>query len=157
PNVEHAGAVLRARRDDPGPAGFGPINPAWPQRAPKVGKEYGPRWKKERFPWYAEDFDWTYFNTAPADQQVEGYLRGDEKLVFQNLHPTAQVLEASLPSLRIRAFIKDVKQRFREVPMSLDTLFADLDEGKLFLTWRGLDAIETDDKKDVLWALVASE
>ena len=41
--------------------------------------------------------------------------------------------------------MKDDKQRFREVPMSLDTLFADLDEGKLYLTWRGLDAIETDD------------
>ena len=157
PNVEHAGAVIRARRDAPVPAGFGPLNPAWPQRAPKVGKEYGPRWKKERSPYYAEDFDWTYFNAAPADQQLDGYLRGDERLVFQNLHPSEQVFETALPSLRIRAFVKDVKQRFREVPMSLDTLFADLDEGKLYLTWRGLDAIETDDKKDVQWALVASE
>jgi uncharacterized protein YjbI with pentapeptide repeats len=157
PNVEHAGAVIRGRRDDPGPAGFGPQNPAWPQRAPKVGKEYGARWKKERSPWYAEDFDWTYFNAAPADQQIDGYLRGDERVVFQNLHPTAQVFETALPGLRIRAFVEDDKGRFREVPMVLDTLFADLDEGRLYLTWRGLDAIETDDKKDVLWALVASE
>jgi uncharacterized protein YjbI with pentapeptide repeats len=157
PNVEHAGAVLRARRDDPGPAGFGPWNPAWPERAPKIGKEYGPRWKKERSPYYAEDFDWSYFNAAPADQQLPGYLRGDERLVFQNLHPTAQVLEAELPGLRLRAFVKDHKQRFREVPLGLDTLFADLDEGRLYLTWRGLDAIETDDMKDVLWAILASE
>ena len=157
PNVEHAGVVIRSRRDEPGPAGFGPLNPAWPQRAPKVGKDYGPRWKKERSPYYAEDFDWTYFNAAPADQQLDGYLRGDERLVFQNLHPTEQVFETRLPGLRVRAFIKDDKPRFREVPMSLDTLFVDLDEGKLYLTWRGLDAIETDDKKDVLWALVASE
>ncbi len=157
PNVEHAGAVIRSRRDAPGPAGFGPLNPAWPPRAGKIGKEYGAKWKKERSPWYAEDFDWTYFNAAPADQQLEGYLRGDERLVFQNLHPTEQVFEARLPGLRIRAFVKDAKGRFREVAMSLDTLFADLDEGKLYLTWRGLDAIETDDMKDVLWALVASE
>lgn len=157
PNVEHAGVVLQNRRDEPGPAGFGPLNPAWPQRALRIGKEYGPRWKKERAPYYAEDFDWTYFNAAPADQQLDGYLRGDERLVFQNLHPTEQVFETRLPGLRVRAFIKDVKRRFREVPMSLDTLFVDLDQGKLYLTWRGLDAIETDDKKDVLWALVASE
>ncbi len=157
PNVEHAGNVVRARRDDHGPAGFGPHNPAWPQRAPKVGKEYGPRWKKERSPYYSEDFDWTYFNAAPADQQLDGYLRGDERVVFQNLHPTEQVFETALPGLRIRAFVKDDKARFREVTMRLDTLFADLDEGRLYLTWRGLDAIETDDRKDVLWALVASE
>jgi uncharacterized protein YjbI with pentapeptide repeats len=157
PNVEHAGVVIRHRRDDPGPAGFGPINPAWPERAPKVGKDYGARWKKERFPYYATDFDWTYFNAAPPDQQLPGYLRGDEPVVFQNLHPTAPVFEARLPGLRIRAFLQDDKQRFREVPMRLDTLFADLDEGKVYLTWRGLDAIETDDKKDILWALVASE
>lgn len=157
PNVEHAGDVIRGRRDDPGPAGFGPINPAWPQRAPKVGKAYGARWKKKRAPYYAEDFDWTYFNAAPKDQQLDGYLRGDERIVFQNLHPTAPVFETALPGLRIRAFVKDDKARFREVTMNLDTLFADLDAGKLYLTWRGLDEIETDDKKDVLWALVASE
>jgi uncharacterized protein YjbI with pentapeptide repeats len=157
PNVEHAGRVLRARRDDPGPAGFAPYNPAWPQRAGKVGKEYGRRWQKERAPYYAEDFDWTYFNAAPPDQQLDGYLRGDEALLFQNLHPTEQVLEARLPGLRIRLFVTDVKRRFREVAMSLDTLFADLDEGKLYLTWRGLDDIETDDLKDVETALVASE
>ncbi len=157
PNVEHAGVIIRNRRDTPGPAGFGPLNPAWPQRAPKIGKEYGARWKKERSPYYAEDFDWTYFNSAPEDQQLKGYLHGDERVVFQNLHPTEQVFETSLPGIRIRAFVKDDKGRFREVAMRLDTLFADLDEGRLYLTWRGVEAIEADDKKDILWGLVASE
>ncbi len=157
PNVEHAGKVIRGRRDDPGPAGFGPVNPAWPDRAAKIGKEYGPRWKKERAPYYAEDFDWAYFNAAPPDQQLDGYLRGDEPILFQNMHPAAQLLEARLPGIRIRAFVKDDKQRFREVGMSLDTLFADLEEERLYLTWRGLDAIGTDDMKDVKTVLVASE
>jgi uncharacterized protein YjbI with pentapeptide repeats len=157
PSVEHAGRVIRGRRDDPGPAGFGPINPAWPGRAQKLGKEYGPRWRRERRPFYAEDFDFTYFNAAPADQQLDGYMRGDEALLFQNLHPTEQVLETRLPGLRVRAFVKDDRQRFREVGMSLDTLFADLEEGRLYLTWRGLDATLTDDMKDVKTVLVASE
>ncbi|MFT3768000.1 MAG: DUF2169 domain-containing protein [Minicystis sp.] len=157
PNVEHAGHVIRARRDDPGPAGFGPLNPAWPERAEKLGKEYGPRYRKERWPYFAEDFDWSFFNAAPKDQQIDGYLRGDEALLFQNLHPAAPVLEARLPGLRIRAFVNDVKRRFREVPMSLDTLFADLDEGKLYLTWRGLDAVESDDLLDVTTLLIGSE
>lgn len=157
PNVEHAGAVIRSRRDDPGPAGFGPLNPLWPERRKKLGKQYGRGWRWGRWPYYAEDFDWGYFNAAPPDQQLDGYLRGDEALLFQNLHPAAPVFEARLPGLRIRAFVKDVQLRFREVAMSLDTLFADLDEGKLYLTWRGLDAIETDDMRDVDTLLLASE
>lgn len=157
PSVEHPGRVIRARRDDPGPAGYGPINPAWPDRAGKIGEEYGPRWRKERYPYYAEDFDWGYFNSAPPDQHIEGGLRGDETLLFQNMHPAEEVFETRLPGLRIRAFVKDGKGRFREAAMSLDTLFADLDAERLYLTWRGLDAIEADDMKDVQTVLVASE
>lgn len=157
PNVEHAGKVIQKRKDDPGPAGFGPLNPAWPQRSAKLGKEYGPRWRKERSPWYAEDLDWSHFDAAPADQQIEGLLRGDEVVSFQNLHPDQPVFETRLPGLRIRAFVKDARRRFREVAMGLDTLFVDLDAGRLYLTWRGLDPIETDDMKDVETVLVASE
>lgn len=157
PNVEHAGAVIRSRKDEPAPAGLGPLNPSWPQRSAKLGKEYGKSYRDERAPYYAADFDWTYFNAAPPDQQIEGYLRGDEELTFQNLHPTAQVFSTRLPGLRVRAFVKDDAGRFREVRMNLDTVFADLDQGKLWLVWRGLDAIKTDDKKDVQTALVASE
>jgi uncharacterized protein YjbI with pentapeptide repeats len=157
PSVEHAGRVIRGRRDDPGPAGFGPLNPAWPDRAAKIGKEYGARWRKERAPYYAEDFSFSYFNAAPTDQQIDGYLRGDEPILFQNMHPKAQLLETRLPGLRIRAFVKDAEGRFREAAMSLDTLFADLEEERLYLTWRGLDAIGTDDMADVKTVLVASE
>ena len=157
PNIEHAGAIIRSRKDEPAPAGFGPLNPTWPQRTSKLGKEYGKSYRVERAPYYAADFDWTYFNAAPPDQQLEGYLRGDEEVTFQNLHPTAQLFSTRLPGLRIRAFVKDDAGRFREVRMNLDTLFADLDQGKLWLVWRGLDAIKTDDKKDVQTALVASE
>jgi uncharacterized protein YjbI with pentapeptide repeats len=156
PNVEHPDAFVRSRRDLPVPAGFGPINPAWPQRSSKMGKEYGPLYALRRAPYYAEDFSFSYFNAAPADQQIP-YLRGDEEVRFENLHPTSPVFAARLPGLRIRAFVKDVEGRFREVAMQLDTLFADLEEEKLFLTWRGLDPVKEDDLSDVATVLVASE
>src|SRR5947209_7433938 len=44
PNVEHAGELVRSRKDKIAPAGFGPYNPAWPQRSGKVGKDYGKAW-----------------------------------------------------------------------------------------------------------------
>ena len=157
PTVELAEEPIRGRGAEPAPAGFGPLNPAWPQRAGKLGKEYGRRWRAERAPFYAEDFDWSYFNAAPADQQLEGYLRGDEELGFTNLHPAAPSFQVALPALRMRAFVKDVHHRVREVRMVLDTLFANLDDETLALTWRGLVRVTDPDLVDVARVVVASE
>lgn len=144
PNVEHPDDRLRTRADRPKPAGFGPLSPHRPDRREKVGKKYGASYRKERAPYYAEDFDWTYFNAAPPDQWLP-YLRGDEELLFQNLHPEVEIFRSRLPGLRIRAFVSDAAGGFKEVPMQLDTLFADLDKEALFLTWRGLVEIQDED------------
>jgi uncharacterized protein YjbI with pentapeptide repeats len=157
PTVESPGALVRSRNDRPEPAGFGPISSYWPQRSGKVGRAYGGSYRKERAPFYAEDFDWSYFNAAPPDQQLEGYLRGDEEMSFENLHPTVPRFSVRLPALRIRAFVKDDEQRFREVRMVLDTLFADTDDGRLFLTWRGLTPVREEDFRDIETLLIASE
>jgi uncharacterized protein YjbI with pentapeptide repeats len=157
PNLEHPGDPVRGREDRLKPVSFGPLNPAWPQRSPKVGKEYGKAYREQRAPFYAEDFDWTYFNAAPQDQQLPGYLRGDEEIGFVNLHPDAPVWSTRLPGLRLRAFVIDVEERFREVKLVLDTLLADLDQGTLVLTWRGLDKVKEDDLTDVRTVLVVSE
>lgn len=157
PNVEYPSAAVRSRSDRHPAASYGAISPYWSARSSLVGKEYGAAWRKKRMPHYAEDFDFRYFFSAPADQRLARYLRGDEEVTFQNLHPSAQVLSVHLPGLRVRVFVKGKDARFREVQMSLDTLFADLDAGKLYLTWRGLDAVDEDDLSDVATMLVASE
>jgi uncharacterized protein YjbI with pentapeptide repeats len=157
PNVEYAGARVYSKSDRPEPAGFGPLNPAWPQRSGKVGSQYGARWKEERAPFYAEDFDWSYFNAAPSDQQLPGYLRGDEEISFLNLHPAAPNVSARLPGLRVRAFAKTTDGVVREARMNLDTLLAELDKEKLVLTWRGLVPVAQDDLGDVRTVLIASE
>ncbi|HTN84737.1 MAG TPA: DUF2169 domain-containing protein [Sorangium sp.] len=155
PNVEAADDLLLSRSDRPAPAGFGPVSPNRPDRRAKVGKNYGKAYREKRAPYYADDLDWTYFNAARPDQQLP-YLRGDEELLFQNLHPGAEVFRSRLPGLRIRAFANDAERGFREVPMHLDTLLADLDKEALFLTWRGLTEV-TDDDLSRVTTLVASE
>lgn len=157
PTVEAPDDRLEARSQTPEPASFGPLNPAWAQRAGKVGKDYGKRWLAERAPAYAADFDWSHFSAAPSDQQLSGYLRGDEDVTLQGLHPAARSFTRRLPGLRVRVFVKDVEERFREVPMSLDTLYVDAGEGTMTLTWRGLDAVREQDLTDVAHVLVASE
>lgn len=161
PIVEDPRALIRSRGDKPDPAGFGPIARDWPLRKNKLGKAYGPTWKKTRAPYFAEDFDWSFFNAAPPDQQIEGYLRGDEELIFQNLHPAIPVYACKLPGVKPRVFVRDMASpegplRTREVPLALDTLFADLIRGTVTLTWRGLVPVASDDLFEVRTALVTS-
>src|SRR5207247_9456995 len=88
------------------PAGFGPIPGTWPQRAEKVGA-IDASYMKERWTWYPRDLEWGYFNAAPADQQVDGYLRGDETLLAEGLHPTSPY-RRKLPAVRVRCFINQL-------------------------------------------------
>ncbi|MBK6516600.1 MAG: DUF2169 domain-containing protein [Polyangiaceae bacterium] len=157
PTVEIPGAPVRSRSGSYVPATFGPVNPNWPERASLVGQEYGSDWRKRRAPFYADDFDWRHFFSAPADQRLQGYLQGDERVTLENLHPAAREVSFSLPNVRVRVFAKGTDGRFREVGMSLDTLYVDTDDGKVYLTWRGLDAVAEDDLSDVATLLIASE
>tara|TARA_R110002072_G_scaffold36834_1_gene108121 strand:+ start:4995 stop:8228 length:3234 start_codon:yes stop_codon:yes gene_type:complete len=139
------------------PAGFGPISPNWPQRVNKRGKKYGKKWRATRYPFFSEDFDWTYFNTAPEDQRLEKDPQGDEVIRFHNLHPEHPTWTAKLPSLRIRALVKTDEDLVHDLKMRLDTLYADLDQGRLYLTWRGHAPVREIDLADVAVVLIASE
>ena len=157
PNVEAPAAPIKSPSDRPEPAGFGPINPAWPQRAGTMGKKYDAASYAKRAPFYAEDFDWTHFLAAPRDQWLEEYLRGDEEIVLQHIHPGVPRFSTRLPGLRIRAFSIDRAKRVCEARMNLDTLFVDAEKGTLVLTWRGHVPCTEIDRSDMEAVLVASE
>lgn len=157
PNLEYPHEPIKNFSDRPAPAGFGPISPLWSHRTNKLGTVYGQAWKDKRAPFYAEDFDWSFFSSAPQDQQLPGYLRGDEEFSFQNLHASQPTLRSRLPGIRIRAFVNDDQKRFREIPMSLDTLLADLDRNVLELSFRGVTDAREHDLEDIRTLLVVSE
>lgn len=152
PNTESPTQPIRRRGDQPAPAGFGPIAAAWATRRSKVGSYKG-NWLKEHWPWFPDDFDWSYFNAAPENQQVEGYLRGDEELEFQNLHPQCSTYRSRLPGLRTRAFVQiempDAPPEFREVKLNLDTLWIDMEAEKFVLVWGGLTSVRSLKFKEV--------
>ena len=77
PNIEDPLDPIESRRSSPGPAGFGPLGRMWQMRLAKMGTYKG-KYLETRWPWFPEDIDWTHFNAAPEDMQLEGYLRGDE-------------------------------------------------------------------------------
>lgn len=156
PNVETPREPITSRVKSYTPAGFAPQNPAWGFRATKVGSLYGASYRP-RAPYLPEDFDWTHFNAAPADQHLGSTLRGNEEVVLHNLHPEHATLSTRLPGLRVRCFVHDVAKVFREVTLMLDTLLIDGDAGELLLTWRGRTLVADDELEDVTSVLVVAE
>ena len=69
------------------PLGYGPVAAAWPSRRDLLGK-HAEEWSHTD--WYSEsiggDVKFSYFNCAPADQQLDEVRAGAE-LVLENLQP----------------------------------------------------------------------
>lgn len=158
PRIESSHAPIKARTDTPQPAGFGPINPNWLPRQSKVGT-YGGNYVKERWPGFPIDFDWSFFNAAPDDQQVP-FLDGNEPLVLENLRPDAPRLRSRLPNWRVRCVIQQLEGtqvHLREVPLVIDTLVVDADQATLALTWRGVVEVLDAEMDDILEIFVMAE
>lgn len=162
PPIENPACLIRGRRDRPEPAGYGPLAAMWETRAEKLGTYKGD-YLKTRWPWFPNDFDWGYFNVAPEDMQVQGYLRGDEKLCFENLHSKHPKYESQLPALRLRCFVnrragtQSREMRFDEVKMNLDTLWVDMEAEKLVLIWRGWTEVASETFEEIQDIFIMSE
>ncbi|MFQ5773108.1 MAG: DUF2169 domain-containing protein [Kiloniellaceae bacterium] len=159
PNIADPNQAIGTPGQASRPAGFGPLGRMWPQRRANMGT-YDEKWQNERWPWYPADFDWGHFNAAPADQQVEGYLRGDEALLFENLHPEHPEYRSRLPGLRVRCFLHEQyegRRLVRDVPMKLDTLWADMGAEEVVLVWRGLATVRSQDIDELEHLMVVTE
>lgn len=162
PNIENIQHRINSPADHPEPAGFGPLGKMWHERFSKMGTYKG-AWLKERWPWFPKDFDWRHFNAAPPDMQVEGYLKGDEELFFENLHPAHSHYRSQLPGIRVRLFVNELKKnilnetQFKEVTMNLDTLWVDMEAEKLVLLWRGITSVQSEDYEEIQHVFIVSE
>lgn len=136
PNVERPDQLLRAPGDRVAPAGLLPVAADWQPRAALRGTCRG-SYLRDRWPWLPADQEWRWFNAAPADQQLDGWLRGDEELAFENLHRERADLRVRLPGERARCFATFADGAFREVELRADTLFADLENDRVVVVWRG--------------------
>jgi len=139
PNLEIEKSPILERSANVPPAGFAPIPADWSIRREKLGT-YDSAWLKERWPWFPNDIDPTYFNAAPANQWFDGYLSGDEEIEITNMHPAHAVYRNRLPGAIGRCFVMKRhhdEKVFLEVPLHLDTLAIDMSLEKLHLVWRG--------------------
>ena len=95
PNVEYPNQLINSWKDRPEPAGLNAIDCAWSPRRELAGT-YDDKWRKSRFPLWAEDFDSRYGNCAPRDQQIQGFLRGGETISLINLSPRTYLSDISI-------------------------------------------------------------
>lgn len=144
PNIENCDHYISSPNQRIDPAGFGPLRDGWGDRA-KLSGTYGADWLKNNWPHLPPDFDWGYYNGAPRDQQVKGYFRGDETLLFENMHAEHAQYSSALPGLRPRLFMEE-GESFQEVSLNLDTMWIDMDTEKLVLVWRGLAGVPSSEE-----------
>lgn len=126
-------------------AGFGAIAGHWPQRARYAGT-YDAKWQRERAPLWPEDYDTRFVQSAPDDQQVEGFLQGGELCTLRNLSQ-AGTLRFALPACRVRVIAQFADGEIDRDAV-LHTVFIEPDENRLTLVWGC--AIECHDREHLL-------
>lgn len=133
PNVEDPKSLISHWKHHPRPAGFGPIAGHWSPRVELAGT-YDEKWEKDRLPLLPEDFDDRFYQCAPDDQQVPGFLKGGEPVELYNLTPGG-FLRFQLPreTLGFRTTFSDNDiQVHRAV---LHTVILEPDVPRFFVVW----------------------
>ncbi|HCT3785897.1 TPA: DUF2169 domain-containing protein [Proteus mirabilis] len=102
----------------------------------KYAGTFDEKWRNETAPFLPRDFDERYFQSAPADQQID-FPIGNEVIVLNNIHPLRSKINFKLPRLNnipVRFY-----QRQGEVVLftpSVDTLYFEPEKDFFSVTWR---------------------
>ena len=157
PLIENAERMIRTLADRPPPANFVPVPPFFQERRRKLGTR-DQRWSLFRAPFPPNDFDPSYYNAAPGDQQAGNYPRGDETIVLRNMHPKHPHLTFKLPAVAANAAVLrdwEGQVTVEAVAMNLDTVVALPDEDQIVLVWRGRCPLHVRGYVDeLIWAAV---
>jgi hypothetical protein len=145
PNVEDPKHTVGSPRDRVKPTGFGPIGREWEPRA-KYGGTYDDKWMKERHPLLPNDFDETFFQCAPEDQQAPELLRGGEEVELENLTREG-ALRFNLPKVFL-AFETDLGGSPVEHRATLHTVVLETDIPRVVLVYQ--TSVECQGREDRL-------
>ncbi|MCF8172309.1 MAG: DUF2169 domain-containing protein, partial [Candidatus Methylopumilus sp.] len=152
PNVEAPNRLMVSPTDKPEPAGFWALTAAAPQRTELLGR-FDNNWLKHRWPHLPTDTQDAYYQTAPSDQRLTGFFRGDERVSIQNMHGQFSSLDASLPGLRARVFVaqrvKPDETVFKELSAPLETVWLLPDQLTGLVLYRAVVALSEIDAADI--------
>lgn len=138
-NVYHPSDTQRA-------AGFGPISAAMTPRQRHLGSAKPPAFGQGIVE-IPDTFDFDFFQSAPADQQI-AFLRGDEWLLLEGLHAAHPRLRMYLPAARGLARIHGLEKHGvaegQPLAMSADMLHVNGEDERISVTWRGTFALKSE-------------
>lgn len=132
PNIEYPNALISSWKQRPCPAGFGPIAGNWQPRLQFAGT-YDKKWEEERLPLLPVDFDERFYQCAPPDQQMTGYLQGGEWVGLQNLTPQG-FLKFQLPTVTLHFETQFARETVRHAA-DLHTVIIEPDHPRLIMVW----------------------
>jgi len=133
PNIEYLSSPIRHWQDQPSPAAFCAIPGHWQPRVGFAGT-YDQAWEQQRHPLLPADFDPRFFQCAPLDQQVPGFLNGGEPVELTHLTPIT-TLSFRLPKASfhlLTRFSDGHKQAHRA---QLHTVIIEPDEHRFLMVW----------------------
>lgn len=133
PNTEELNVSVSMPNGRYRPMSYGPLGRGWDPRRQLAGT-YDQNWIDKTFPFLPADFDESYYQSAPADQQMP-YPQGGEQVILENLTPEG-VTKFNLPELEVPVvfFFKNGRSIKRHAV--IDTVVLEPDEGLFSMTWR---------------------
>lgn len=133
PNVEHPESPIRVWNDRPVPVGFGAVAAHWRPRVGLAGT-YDDEWMKRRRPLPPLDFDPAFYQCAPTDQQVSGYLKGGEVVELVNLSPGGS-LRFQVPRVSLNFWTRFSNGQAVNHRAVMHTLCIEPDVPRVLVTW----------------------
>lgn len=116
-----------------GPAGFGPIDPAWQPRLALAGT-YDDQWERTKSPLLPDDFDPAYALSSPSDQRLPQPLVGGERVGLLNMSPEGSLL-FEIPRLSFE-FTSLFGRRRQPHPGRLVTVLVEPEDHRLSVVWQ---------------------
>lgn len=116
------------------PLAFGPIGRHWSPRQRYAGT-YDDEWRQTTSPLLPRDFDETFFQCAPPDQQMD-FPVGGEPVALHHLVPGQPLVTFELPRPELIVKVLFRNQTAEELLPVVDTVFIEPDKGTLTYVYR---------------------
>lgn len=116
-----------------GPAGLGPIDPAWTPRRQRGGT-YDAVWERKKKPLLPDDYDELYASSAPEDQRTLQPLSGGERVELRGATPSG-VFAFEVPRILL-AFSTRFGSRREDHRASLATIKLMPESMKVSFVWQ---------------------
>lgn len=134
PQTEAIDAPIGSISECPAPEGLGPIARAWSPRRARAGS-LTTAFVRDNPGKLPDDFDWSFYNSAPPGLVYPGFLKGDEQVGTLGLFPQGSS-SSRLPGYGAMAVLELESGVPVAVTPKLDTLTLDTDARRVHATFR---------------------